>query len=240
MELRQEAGQDGSCAGMDAGASSAGGPYPPGAGRRSRGSGRASGERERVHGAVAQRRRSEGATERRTPGSDQGEAIQGRDYHTPPAGGRGENPIFRSWPACRWLLMSWRTCQGRARGPGKTGGPGVEVLAEPGGARGWRAAWRPMSLTGNTRDRGCCGADRRQAAGGGAQRSGASRLARGRPMTLGLRDIPPSGRRRSAATQPSARAAPPVRGAGRGDQSKAVQAGFPLTGPGQARHRVTW
>ena len=97
-EQRQEAGQEGFGAGRDAGASSAGGPSPPGAGKRSRGSGRAAGERERVNGDGAQRRRSEGATERRTPGSDQGEAIQGRNNHTPPAGGRGENQIFRPRP----------------------------------------------------------------------------------------------------------------------------------------------
>ena len=128
-ESRQDAGLGGSGAGRDAGASSAGGRYPPGAGRRSRGSGRAAGERERVNGAGAQRRRREGATERRTPGSDQGGAIQGRNYHIPPAGGRGENQLFRSWPApdrCGPRQDRRATVQGRTPRPISGRAPGID------------------------------------------------------------------------------------------------------------------
>ena len=112
--------------------------------------------------------------------SDQGAATQGRTTATPPAGGRGGNGIFRSWPACRWLLRCRRTCQGWARGPDKTGGAGAEVLAEPGGARCWRAAWRPGAVADTARGGGPGGADCRQAEGGGAERSVAPGLPRSR------------------------------------------------------------
>ena len=58
-DTRQEAGQGGSCAGMDACASSAGASFPPGAGKRSRGSGRAAGVKERTNAGLPGATRAE-------------------------------------------------------------------------------------------------------------------------------------------------------------------------------------
>ncbi len=157
---------------QEAGPSCQGGPGPPGAGQRSRGCGRDPDVRERKRVAGMQRRRSAGATERRGPARVQGEASRrlaaivtqaprvatGRH---PPEGGRGGDQICKVWPAC-WNGGEWRYARtGQARGPDKTGGAGTEKPAEPGGARGARAAGRCIVVTLASPGRGCDGANPR-------------------------------------------------------------------------------
>ena len=91
VELRRDAGQDGSCAGMDAGAPSAGGPYPPGAGRRSRGS-----------AATRAQRSRDGEPQSPRRGAGGGIKSSGRDRPlTGPVRGRIAAKRYRDVPPAR-------------------------------------------------------------------------------------------------------------------------------------------
>lgn len=166
-ELRQEAGQEGGGAGMDAGASVAGGILRAGAGSRSRGSGRDSGVRETTNAPGAMRRGRAGADERRGHGSDQGEAMPGRcdrvSDHPPRRGvGGGSNLQIVTDPCPDW---SRRDCRGPAQGlcprpsserAPQTGGTGRQLPVRSwhrGAAPRYVVDWSPPSVPGS----GCTG-----------------------------------------------------------------------------------